>query len=81
MSDEEVLRRLAEIRNNIDELAKYHTPEWIMREVLASMRLSDDAVEQSVQSDLLPCGHPASSWKLGGCGEGCIECANAATSR
>lgn len=52
MSDEkEVLKRLAKIRNNPDELAKYNTPEWIWREVLASMRLSYDAVEQSVQSD------------------------------
>ena len=27
-------------------------------------------------SMLMPCGHPVSSLKLGGCGEGCIECAN-----
>ena len=43
MSEEEVLKRLAEIRGNINELQKYHSDEWIMREVLASMALSKDA--------------------------------------
>ena len=36
-----VLERLAEIRNNPEELAKYNTPEWIEREVKASMKLSE----------------------------------------
>jgi hypothetical protein len=43
MTEEEVLKRLAEIRGNINELQKYHSDEWIMREVLASMALSKDA--------------------------------------
>jgi len=43
MSEEEVLKRLAEIRGNINELQKYYSDEWIMREVLASMALSKDA--------------------------------------
>ena len=39
MSEEEVLKRLAEIRSNLKELQKYYSDAWIMREVLASMAL------------------------------------------
>lgn len=41
--EDAVLHRLNEIRNSPDEYAKYNTPEWVMRETLASMALSDDS--------------------------------------
>jgi hypothetical protein len=38
--EERVLQRLADIRGNPDELAKYNTQAWVWREVVASSRLS-----------------------------------------
>lgn len=43
--EEKVLKRLVEIHDNPEELAKFTAPEWILREVLASIRLSEDVAE------------------------------------
>ena len=40
--EESILQRLAEIHNHPGELTKYNTPEWIMREAVASQKLSED---------------------------------------
>jgi predicted metal-dependent RNase len=39
--EDEVLRKLVQIRNNPEELSKYNTPEMIWREVVASSKLAD----------------------------------------
>ena len=69
MSEEEVLKRLADIRNNVNKLRKYHSDEWIMREVLASMALSKEAVEHTLaldETNVCDCANTRMSLVVGG---------------